>query len=119
MYLPRRQECSLQGHEDSRRAARAIGVESLNADPTLRSKGAICAIEPEEDVADLFEDFGNDAPQGEVAEEGEPQQDGLHEAVQGLPEVPQEDFNPPRKKRNTCNPTKEEVDTHNSTHANY
>ena len=100
MYLPRRQECSLQRHEDSRRAARAFGVESLNADPAQRDNNAIHAIEHEEDAASLFGNDDDVVPQGEVVEEGEPQQDGLQVAVQGPPEVPQEDFNPPKKKQN-------------------
>ena len=43
----------------------------------------------------------------------------MHEAVPGPPEFPQEDLNPPRRRRNPCNPTKEEVDKHNLTHASY
>ena len=120
---------SSQGQGSMRRAAVSQGAAGSNAGSTLRGSNAIGRLEQqqqqqqqqqqEEDIADLFGTDDEAAPQGVAAEEGEPQQDGFEEAVQGPPEAPPEDLNPPRRKRNPCNPTKEEVDRHNLTHANY
>ena len=76
------------------------GRASLPSVPTLEDTKIICALEQEEDVTDLFNDDEADVPQGVVAGEGEPQQDGLHEAIPGPPEAPQEDLNSPKLKRN-------------------
>ena len=92
---------SSQGQGSVRRAAVSQGAAGSNADPTLRSNNATSGLEQdEEDIADLFGSDDDVAPQGVVAEEGEPQQDDFEEAVQGPPEAPPDDLNPPRRKRN-------------------
>ena len=79
---------SSQGQCSVRRAAISQGAAGSNADPTLRSNNAISGLEQEEDVAGLLGSDDDGAPQGVVVEEGEPQQDGFEEAVQGPPEMP-------------------------------
>ena len=96
----------VQGQGDVRRAPGRQGVAGANSGPTLKGHNAIGGLEHEEDVADLFGSDDDDVPQGVVAEEGESQQDSFQEAVQGPPEVLQEEFNPPSEDATRVTPRK-------------